>query len=92
MRRSKPKMFVGPGSGGSLFGAGGVGKQSGSALASAYREGRMRPFWIIAALAAVFFAQAAQADDSVALGKACAAANSQDAVDACAKLINGGTL
>ena len=52
----------------------------------------MRPFWIVAALAAVFFAQAARADDSVALGKACAAANSQDAVDACAKLINGGTL
>ena len=52
----------------------------------------MRPIWIVAALAAVSFAQSAHADDLIALGRDCAAANSQDAVDACTKLINGGTL
>jgi len=53
----------------------------------------MGPIRIVAVAAALLFLpQAARADNAAALAKMCEAANSAGAVDACTKLIAGGTL
>ena len=52
----------------------------------------MGPIGIVAGAAGLLFAQAAYADDAATRVKACEAADSQGAVDACTKIITGGKL